>query len=301
VRKIEQRKTEQKKTEQKKTNLKTNLWKWTITLPYDIISNEYNEHLKNKNNNQEEIKDRVKTMDFYTYFVLRKEINKSNHSWVISLTTEKLKEITGYKDNETLKTRLQFLKKNKFIEYDFINFPAGNKKFEIKIIPFSKNEVERLGWGKQKQFEMLDMELITKAVNLFDTIIMQAKVIRLLYYLKKHYNNTFDSMGIKGYAVKAYSEISKDCCIQMQELNEISTILHENYICEKIKGELVNNKYPKNRYIVNSIIDNKTGERLYSRHYTVRLNKENKDKVIKQKNPIRRKKDKKEKEKDNEK
>ncbi len=278
-----------KEQEQKRSDL----WKWIITLPYDIISNDREK--------DELLKDKIKTMDFYTYFVLRKEINKPNHSWVISLTTEKLKEITGYNDNETLKKKLKLLKDNKFIDYDFENFPLGNKEFIIKVIPFTKNDVKRLGWGKQKQFEILDMELITKAVSLFDSIIMKAKAIRLLYYLKKHYNNTFDSMGIKGYAAKAYSEISKDCCMQKQELNEISKVLHENYICEKIKGELVNNKYPKNRYIVNFIINNKTGERLYSRHYTIRLNKENKDKVIKQKNPIRRKKDKKEKEKDNEK
>ncbi|HOM66421.1 MAG TPA: hypothetical protein PK591_11470 [Ignavibacteriales bacterium] len=250
------------------------LWKWYITLPYDIIINK-----------------EIKAMDFYTYFVLRKEINTLNHSWTILLTTTKLKEITGYNDNITLKKRLAKLKEKEFIEYDFENFPSGNKEFIIKVIPFTKNDVERLGWGKQKQFEILDMELITKAVALFDSVIMQAKVIRLLYYFKRHYNNTFDSMGIHGYAVKSYKEITEDCCIQRSELNEINKLLYENYLCEKIRGELVDNKYPKNRYIPNFIINTKTGERLYdNKHFTVRLNKENKEKEKKKKTQIRRKK-----------
>jgi monomeric isocitrate dehydrogenase len=186
-------------------------------------------------------------------------------TWKTKTSQHILKKTINAQDNRTLMRKLNKLKKEKYIDFDFTNFPNKAEFITIKILDL------------KNQYESIDCEMYNDIKKIIDPCLFPQS-IRLIYYYIKNYNPNFESMGITGLACPSYKEIFDDCKIQRNDITEINKIFHDNMICEVIEGEWYDSEIygrpikGRNRYVPNFLTDAENHQRKYTKHLHIRGN-----------------------------
>jgi hypothetical protein len=180
----------------------------------------------------------IKSQAVYLYIILKMSCNKSN---TVTISKNKLLAKLEWNDNRTLKTHMEQLKTNNYIQYDFTSLPI-NKTMTINI-----RKLNTANKNKSDYFTQIDRDTIHKVFDVAqktpikikkDTTYadLKDKSIRLIYLYEKCYNKEY------GYAWISYREIQAQTGISNKYIKSINTHLKKH----KILNVTIGNKYENN-------------------------------------------------------
>ncbi len=190
----------------------------------------------------------LKAMDKFILMILENRkllITKSGHSYTISIRAKKLKGLCHVKDNRTLLSSLNRLKKGKYIKYEF-NSINNTDKMNITI-------------DCSPPFTLVDEEMFDKLCEL-NTGEPKPYAIVSLYFILEHYHNP-NLGGEQGLACPSRDMINSAVSIRSDKLTKYFTMMHDELICEFAQGKFFGGEMirTRNRYLPNSI-KHKKGE-----------------------------------------
>lgn len=168
----------------------------------------------------------------YLYVNLRM-ICVNNH---VKIYIEKLKEYLHWQDTRTIKKYLEWLKKNKYIEYNFKSIPK-HIPIELDIIPTKKYFVQvSINTIKKIILTTQEIELDNTKKDL------KEMAVKLYYYYTKLYNIKI------GKACPTYEEIYKDTGISSKYIRAINKVLKKNKILKIKEGDWYQYEISENIY-----------------------------------------------------